>query len=76
MLAGFSIAVFTLGQLLFMGLSVIFFGVLIHITAAMLLRSVMKPTIKQFFEVLLVLFIAFFFSFIIMDYLGIIKIPV
>lgn len=36
MLAGFSVAALTLGQFLFLGLSVISLGILIHITAAIL----------------------------------------
>lgn len=74
MLAGFSVVILTFGQFLFLGLSVVFLGVLIHITAAMLIRSVMKPTFKQVFEILLVLFIICFFAIIVMDYLGIMKI--
>ncbi|MFT3945932.1 MAG: hypothetical protein QM763_03070 [Agriterribacter sp.] len=74
MLAGFSIAAFTFGQFLFLGLSVMSLGVLIHVTAVILFRSVMKPTIKQLFEILLVLFIVCFFSILVLDYLGLIKI--
>lgn len=76
MLAGFSVAALTLGQFLFLGLSVISLGILIHITAAILFRSVMKPTFKQWLEILLVLFITVFFSIILMDYFGLIKITV
>lgn len=74
MLAGFSVAALTFGQLLFLGLSVSSLGILIHITAAMLIRSVMKPNFKQVFEILLVLFIVCFFAVIVMDYMGIMKI--
>ncbi|MFT3747510.1 MAG: hypothetical protein QM768_04310 [Agriterribacter sp.] len=74
MLAGFFIAAFTFGQFLFLGLSVFSLGILIHITAAILIRSVMKNNLKRIFEMLLVLFIIFFFSILIMDYLGIIGI--
>ena len=76
MLAGVSVAALTLGQFLFLGLSVMFLGILIHVTAAMILQSVLKPTLKQLFEILLVLFVVSFFSLILMDYWGILKIPV
>lgn len=36
----------------------------------------MKPTFKQWLEILLVLFITVFFSIILMDYFGLIKITV
>ncbi|MCC6289294.1 MAG: hypothetical protein IT249_15550 [Chitinophagaceae bacterium] len=74
MLAGFFVAAFTLGQLLFLGLSVFSLGILIHVTAAILIRSVMTDKLKKIFEILLILFIVFFFSILVMDYLGIIGI--
>lgn len=74
LLVGFGVVMITVGQFLFLGVSIMSLGILIHITAAILLRSVMRYEIKRIFEFALVLFIVLFFSFIVMDYFGIINI--
>jgi len=75
MIGGAGIAAFTFGQLLFLGLSVVSLGILIHVTAIILLRSEMKITFKRLFEIALVAFIFFFCAVLLLDYWGIIEIP-
>lgn len=74
MIGGAAIAAFTFGQFLFLGLSVVSLGILIHVTAAILLRSEMKITFKRLFETALVTFIVFFCAVLLLDYWGFIKI--
>lgn len=74
MLAGLFIAVFTFKQFLFLGISVFSLGVLIQITAGLLLRSSMKSAERKWWEIILVCFILAFCSVILLDYFGIIKI--
>jgi len=72
-LTGIAIATFSLGQFLFLGLSVISLGILIHVTAGILLRSEMRKTMKKLFETALILFIFFFCSVLLLDYWGVIR---
>lgn len=72
-LAGAAIATFSIGQFLFLGISVILLGILIHITAGILLKSEMKNTMKKIFEAGLILFIVFFCSLLLLDYWGVIS---
>ena len=69
-LAGMAIATFSLSQFLFLGLSVISLGILIHVTAGILLRSAMRNVMKKTFEIALILFIFFFCSVLLLDYWG------
>lgn len=72
-LTGIAIATFSLGQFLFLGLSVISLGILIHVTAGILLRSEMRNVMKKIFEIALILFIFFFCSLLLLDYWGVIR---
>ena len=72
-LAGMAIATFSLSQFLFLGLSVISLGILMHVTAGILLRSAMKNAMKKVFEIALILFIFFFCSVLLLDYWGVIS---
>ena len=72
-LAGMAIATFSLSQFLFLGLSVISLGILMHVTAGILLRSAMKNAMKKVFEIALILFIFFFCSVLLLDYWGVIR---
>ena len=72
-LAGMAIATFSFGQFLFLGLSVISLGILIHVTAGMLLRSEIENRVKEAFEIALVLFIFFFCWVRLLDYWGVIR---
>ncbi len=74
MIGGAAIATFTFGQFLFLGISVISLGILIHVTAGILLRSEMRVTLKKLFEIGLVAFIFFFCAILLLDYWGLIKI--
>ena len=66
-LVGMAIATFSLSQFLFLGLSVISLGILMHVTAGILLRSAMKNAMKKVFEIALILFIFFFCSVLLLD---------
>jgi hypothetical protein len=72
-LAGMAIATFSLSQFLFLGLSVVSLGILMHVTAGILLRSAMKNAMKKVFEIALILFIFFFCSVLLLDYWGVIS---
>jgi len=74
MIGGASIAAFSFGQFLFLGLSIVSLGILIHITAAILFKSEMRITFKRVFEMALVAFIFFFCSVLLLDYWGVIEI--
>ncbi|MFT3702366.1 MAG: hypothetical protein QM802_08355 [Agriterribacter sp.] len=73
-IAGAAISAFSFGQFLFLGVSVIALGVIIHVTAAILFKSEMRAIFKKAFEFALVLFIFFFCAILLMDYWGIMKI--
>ena len=72
-LAGALIATLSIGQFLFLGLSVISLGILIHVTNGILLKSEMKYAMKKVFEIGLILFISVFCSLLLLDYLGVIS---
>lgn len=74
MLAGLFIAVLTFQQFLFLGISVFSLGVLIQVTAGLLLRSSMKSAERKWWEVILVFFILSFCAVLLLDYFGVIKI--
>ncbi|MBS1750608.1 MAG: hypothetical protein JST63_11935 [Bacteroidetes bacterium] len=72
-LAGALIATISFGQFLFLGLSVISLGILIHVTNGILLKSEMKNAMKKVFEIVLILFISIFCSLLLLDYWGVIS---
>lgn len=74
MLSGLFIAVLTFKQFLFLGISVFSLGVLIQITAGLLLRSSMKSAERKWWEIILVFFILSFCAVLLLDYFGVIKI--
>ncbi|PWT98826.1 MAG: hypothetical protein C5B52_11560 [Bacteroidetes bacterium] len=71
--AGISIAAFSLGQLMFLGISVISLGILVHVTAWIIYRSQMKQKERKVFEFCLLFFILTFCATLLLDYLGIIR---
>lgn len=74
MLSGVGIVVLTFAELLFLGISVFLFGILIQITADLLLRSTLRHSYKRTFELALLFFIVSFCGILLLDYMGIIKI--
>lgn len=73
LLTGLLIAAFTLGQFLFLGISVFLLGVLIHVTAEMVFKS-MNTNARKWWEIALVFFILFLCGLLALDYFGVIKI--
>lgn len=74
MLSGLGIAVLTFSELLFLGVSVFLFGVLIQVTADLLLRSTLRHGYKKAFELALLFFIISFCGILLLDFMGFIKI--
>lgn len=74
MLAGIFIAIFTLAEFLFLGISVFLLGILMQVTAGLLLKSTLRLSYKKAFEVALVLFIVCFCGLLLLDYLELFKI--
>lgn len=73
LLVGLIIAAFTFDQFLFLGISVFLLGVLIHVTAEMVFKS-MSTNARKWWEIALVFFILCFCSILVMDYFEVIKI--
>lgn len=73
--SGAGIAISTFGQLMFLGVSVVAFGLLIQVTAGILFKdSANRKTVKRV-EALLAFFVFSFCSLLILDFYGLIKIP-
>ena len=72
-IAGISIATFSFGQLMFLGISVVSLGILIHITVWIIRRSHMKQRERDVFEFCLLFFILSFCATLVLDYFGIIR---
>ncbi|MBX3255968.1 MAG: hypothetical protein KF862_17670 [Chitinophagaceae bacterium] len=74
MFSGIGIAVFTLADFLFLGISVFLLGLLMQVTANLLLKSTLRQTYKKVVECTLVLFILGFCGILMLDFFGLIKI--
>lgn len=73
-LCGAMIPVFTLGQFLFLGISVLSLGVLVHVTDRILTRSRMGLREKRIFQAALLLFVLFFCGVLLLDFFDVIRI--
>ena len=71
--AGLSIATISMGQFLFLGMSVVSLGVLVHVTNWIICRSHMNTREKKIFEFCLLLFIISLCATFVLDYFGIIR---
>lgn len=74
MLSGVGIAIFTFAEFLFLGVSVFLLGLLMQVTAKLLLKSTLQRTYKKGLEFTLVFFIICFCGMLVLDFLGFIKI--
>ncbi len=72
LMAGFFIISYTAGQYSFLGISIIFLGVLMYITRNMLTKSTLHRRYKNLVEFVLAGFICLFLGLLLLDYSGVI----
>lgn len=75
-LCGALIPVFTLGQFVFLGISVLSLGILVHVTDNILMRSQMGPREKRIFQFALLLFVLLFCGVLVLDFFDVITIRI
>lgn len=73
--SGAGIAIATFGQLLFLGISVVAFGLLIQVTAGIFFKDSANRESIKWTEIVLTLFVLSFCGALILDFYGFIKIP-
>ncbi|MBW7889608.1 MAG: hypothetical protein H3C48_00965 [Chitinophagaceae bacterium] len=73
--SGSGIAIAAFGQLMFLGISVVAFGLLIQLTAGIFFKDSANRRALKWIEAVLAFFVLSFCSLLILDFYGVIKIP-